>query len=470
MLKRGFMKEYKQTIAGTATYTGIGLHTGKVTTVTFKPSEKDDGIIFIRTDLPDKPNILATIDYVIDISRGTTIGVKGVASISTVEHVLAAIKSLKIDNIIVEVDGPEVPVADGSAYPFLKLLKDVGNVEQDFIREYFEFDEAISFSAPEDNVDIVIVPSNELKITFMIEFQHKHLGTQYTWLPSLDYFEKEFSRARTFCFLHEILFLKESGLIKGGSLENALVLADAEKDEAEIEKLKSLFDYGVDIQVNEKGLLNTAELRYHNEFVRHKVVDLLGDIALLGKPIKGHILAARSGHKTNVQLVKKLMQIQKKQDMQKTYQGKKSNDVVFDINAILKILPHRYPFLLVDKIIDFKPGESIVGIKNVTMNEPFFQGHFPNHPVMPGVLIVEALAQTGGIMLLNTKDNPEDYVAYFASIDNVKFRKPVMPGDTLRFELKCISMKTFLTKMHGEAFVGNDKVCEGDFMAKIVKK
>ena len=464
------MKENKQTLAGSTSYTGVGLHTGEITTITFKPAQKDEGIVFVRTDLPEQPRFPATIDYVIDISRGTTIGIKGTAFVSTVEHVLAAIKALRIDNIIVEVNGPEVPVADGSAYPFYHLLKEVGFVEQDSPREYFEFEEAISFSAPEDNVDIVIVPSNELKITFMIEFQHKHLGTQYTWLPNLNYFEKEFSHARTFCFLHEILALREAGLIKGGNLENAIVLADPEKDKAEIEKLRTLFNFTDEIKVNDKGLLNTTELRYHNEFVRHKVVDLLGDIALLGKPIKGHILAARSGHKTNVELVKKLKQIQKKQDLQKIYQDKKSTDIVFDINAIQKILPHRYPFLLIDKIIDFKPGESITGIKNVTINEPFFQGHFPNHPVMPGVLIIEAMAQTGGIMLLNTMEHPEEYVAYFVTIDNVKFRKPLLPGDVLRFELKCTSLKTFLTKMHGEAFVGNDKVCEGDFMAKVMKK
>ncbi|MCL2064722.1 MAG: bifunctional UDP-3-O-[3-hydroxymyristoyl] N-acetylglucosamine deacetylase/3-hydroxyacyl-ACP dehydratase [Candidatus Cloacimonetes bacterium] len=464
------MKEYKNTIAGITSYTGVGLHTGEISTITFKPAEKDEGIVFIRTDLTDCPRFPATIDFVIDISRGTTVGIKDIASVSTIEHVLAAIKSLNIDNIIIEVDGPEVPVADGSAYPFFKLLKEVGVEEQNSVREYFEFDEAISFSAPEDNVDVVIVPSNELKITFMIEFQHKHLGTQYTWLPSLDVFEKEFSHARTFCFLHEILALKEAGLIKGGSFDNALVLADADKDKIEIEKLRELFNFKEEIKVSKEGLLNDTELRYHNEFVRHKVIDLLGDIALLGVPIKGHILAARSGHKTNVELVKKLKQLKKKQDMQKTYLGRKATDVVFDINAIQKILPHRYPFLLVDKIVDFKPGESITGIKNVTINEPFFQGHFPNHPIMPGVLIIEAMAQTGGVMLLNTIEKPEEHVVYFASIDNVKFRKPVLPGDILRFELTCTSMKTFLTKMHGEAYVGNDKVCEGDFMAKVVKK
>jgi UDP-3-O-[3-hydroxymyristoyl] N-acetylglucosamine deacetylase/3-hydroxyacyl-[acyl-carrier-protein] dehydratase len=464
------MKEFKQTIAGQISYTGVGLHLGEITTITFKPAEPNEGITFVRVDLPDQPVIPADIDHVLDISRGTTLGIKGKGSIATVEHVLSAVKGLKIDNIRCEVNGPEVPVADGSSLVFLRLLKEVGLVEQDAEREYFELTEPISFSAPDDNVDIVIVPSNELKITFMVEYQHKNLGTQYTWLPSLDVFEKDFAPARTFCFLHEILALKEAGLIKGGSLNNALVVSDPDKDTAEIEKLRQLFNYTKEIKTNEYGLLNTTELRFYNEFVRHKVVDLIGDIALLGMPIKGHILAARSGHKTNVELVKKLKQILKKQELQKIYQKKKSNEVVFDINAIMKILPHRYPFLLVDKITEFIPGESITGMKNVTMNEPFFQGHFPDHPVMPGVLIVEAMAQTGGIMLLNTMSNPEEYVAYFASIDNVKFRKPVLPGDTLRFELKAISMKTFITKMHGDAYVGDEKVCEGDFLAKVVKK
>lgn len=464
------MKEFKQTIAGQISYTGVGLHLGEITTITFKPAEPNEGITFVRVDLPDQPVIPADIDHVLDISRGTTLGIKGKGSVATVEHVLSAVKGLKIDNIRCEVNGPEVPVADGSSLVFLRLLKEVGLVEQDAEREYFELTEPISFSAPDDNVDIVIVPSNELKITFMVEYQHKNLGTQYTWLPSLDVFEKDFAPARTFCFLHEILALKEAGLIKGGSLNNALVVSDPDKDTAEIEKLRQLFNYTKEIKTNEYGLLNTTELRFYNEFVRHKVVDLIGDIALLGVPIKGHILAARSGHKTNVELVKKLKQILKKQELQKIYQKKKSNEVVFDINAIMKILPHRYPFLLVDKITEFIPGESITGMKNVTMNEPFFQGHFPDHPVMPGVLIVEAMAQTGGIMLLNTMSNPEEYVAYFASIDNVKFRKPVLPGDTLRFELKAISMKTFITKMHGDAYVGDEKVCEGDFLAKVVKK
>lgn len=463
------MKEYKNTIAREVSYTGIGLHTGEVSTIRFKPAGKDEGIVFVRVDLPGKPEIPAIIEHVVDISRGTTIGLNG-ATVGTIEHVLSAVKGMNLDNVRIEIDGPEAPVADGSALVFVNLLKEAGFVQQDSERVYFELDSAISFSSPEENVDVVIVPSNELKVTFMIDYKHPYLGTQYTWLPSLDVYEDDFAGARTFCFIKEILYLKEKGLIKGGSLDNALVIGEPNMSQEELQHLKDVLDYHEDITVSEEGILNNNKLRYYNEFVRHKVVDLLGDIALLGVPIKGHILAARSGHKTNVELVKKLRQIQRKQELQKMYQKKESSEVVFDINAIMRIIPHRYPFLLVDKIVDFVPNESIVGIKNVTMNEEFFQGHFPGHPIMPGVLILEAMAQAGGIMLLNNLEHPEDYVAYFASIDKVKFRKPVLPGDTLRFEMKVMSLKRNLSKMRGEAYVGNDLVAEGEFMAMIQEK
>ncbi|MCB5224066.1 MAG: bifunctional UDP-3-O-[3-hydroxymyristoyl] N-acetylglucosamine deacetylase/3-hydroxyacyl-ACP dehydratase [Candidatus Cloacimonadaceae bacterium] len=463
------MTENKHTIQKPVSFTGIGLHTGEAATVHFKPALEDEGIIFVRTDLPDNPEIPADIDHVVDISRGTTIGLND-ARVGTIEHVLAAIKGLGIDNIRIEIDGGEVPVGDGSALPYIELLKEAGLKEQNAKREYFEFDEAISFSNPEENVDVVIVPSNELKVTFMIDYQHPYLGTQYTFMSGIDQFEKEFAGARTFCFINEIMELRKHGLIRGGSLENALVIGEPEMKEDELEKLREVFEYDEPITVSQQGILNSHPLRYPNEFVRHKVLDLLGDIALLGMPIKGHILAARSGHKTNVELVKKLRGIQLTQELKKKYQSDLHKDVIFDVNAIMRIIPHRYPFLLVDKIIEFDPGKSIVGIKNVTINEQFFQGHFPGHPIMPGVLIVEGMAQAGGIILLREMEDPTEWVAYFASIDNVKFRKPVLPGDTLRYEMRVVSLKRNLAKMRGEAYVGKDKVAEGDFMAMLQKK
>jgi len=464
------MNNKKKTIRKTSeAFSGVGLHTGILSTIRFVPAGEDIGIVFKRIDIEGCPEILADIENVTDISRGTTISLGGVC-VATTEHILAAIRGLDIDNIIIEINGPEVPVADGSAKPFVDILNKAGIVEQESQREYFEVIEPISFSSPEDGVDIVVTPADRLKITFMVDYDHPYVPTQYTWFPSIEYFEEQFAPARTFCFLDEILFLKEKGLIKGGSLENAIVVADPKKDKEHIKKLEKLLNHTSGIVIDDKGLLNGTTLRFPNEFVRHKTLDLIGDLALLGVPIKGHFLAARSGHKTNIELVKKLRNIYQKQLLEKKYQDRRVKNVVFDINAIKRILPHRYPFLLIDKIIEFIPGKRIVGIKNITINEPFFQGHFPDHPIMPGVLIVEALAQTGGMMLLNAQEDPTKKNVYFASMDKVKFRKPVTPGDILRLELTVISLKRSLCKMRGVAFVGQNRVAEAELLARIMDK
>ena len=450
-------------------YTGVGLHLGKMATVRFTPAGEKTGIVFRRIDLEGSPEILADIDHVIDISRGTTIS-NGEASVATTEHILAAVKGVDIDNIIIEIDGPEVPVADGSAKPFVQMLNTAEIVEQEAEREYFELTEPVSYSSAKDNVDIIITPSDKLKITFMVDYNHPCVPTQYTWFPSLDSFQEEFAPARTFCFVNEIIMLKEAGLIKGGSLDTAVVVADPKNDAEEIKKLEKLFGFDTPIKVDENGLLNGTTLRFYNEFVRHKALDLIGDLALLGVPIRGHILAARSGHKTNIELVKKLRGIYQTQQLERKFQENRTKGIVFDSDAIQKILPHRYPFLMVDKIIEFEVGKRIVGIKNVTYNEPFFEGHFPGKSIMPGVLIVEALAQTGGLMLLNAEDDPSSKLALFAGIDKVRFRSLVKPGDILRMELNVISIRRNLCKMAGKAFVGSRLVAEAELLAQVVDK
>ncbi|MBS3740711.1 MAG: bifunctional UDP-3-O-[3-hydroxymyristoyl] N-acetylglucosamine deacetylase/3-hydroxyacyl-ACP dehydratase [Candidatus Cloacimonetes bacterium] len=462
--------EHQQTIKYSGSYKGIGLHSGKISTVTFKPAKENTGIIFRRVDLPGKPEIPADMKHVISLDRGTNIGIKE-ATVATIEHALAAIKGLKIDNIIVEVDGEEIPVADGSAIEYIKVLQKCKIVEQEVERRYLVINKPLSFSVPERDVDVVVVPSDSLKVTFFIDFAHYNLKPQYTSMVSLeDEFVEGFASARTFCFVHEILELKKAGLIKGGTLDNAIVVGDPNIDEERMEELRELFDYEGKLELNEDNLLNRKPLRYYNEPVRHKVVDLIGDLALLGISVKGHILAARSGHKTNIELIKKIKKLYENEILQAKYQKKTLKDVVFDNEAIRRILPHRYPLLLVDKITEFVPGEKIIGIKNVTSNEPFFQGHFPDHPVMPGVLIIEAMAQTGGILVLNEFDNPEDYVAYFVTIDKVKFRKIVVPGDQLRFNMKLKKSRAGISQIEGKAYVGDKVVCEGVLKAKISKK
>ncbi len=464
------MLENQQTIGKPVTISGVGLHTGNKSNMTFHPAPPNTGIYFRRADLEGSPQLKADIENVIDISRGTTIG-KGPVVVHTVEHVMAAIAGLSIDNVIVELDNNEPPVIDGSAIPFVLALKEAGIVAQDSPRDYLVIDKTIVYSEDKRGVDIVVFPSDEFRITFLIDYKNPALGTQYTAMYSMkDEFESEFAPARTFCFLSEVEALYKNGLIKGGNLDNAIVIIDREVDKSEIGRLKEMLSVTTDVKFEMNGYLTSTPLRFKNEPVRHKALDLLGDLALLGVPLKAHIQAARSGHAANVELVKKIRKEYEKIQITTKYQGKMTGDYVFDAQAILRILPHRYPFLLVDRILELEPRERVVGLKNVTINEPFFQGHFPDHPIMPGVLILEAMAQVGGVLLLNTQDRPEDKLVYFTGLDKVKFRKPVRPGDQLRFEVEMIKLRQTMCRMAGKAYVGNDLACEAELSAAVVNR
>jgi UDP-3-O-[3-hydroxymyristoyl] N-acetylglucosamine deacetylase/3-hydroxyacyl-[acyl-carrier-protein] dehydratase len=433
--------------------------------MTFRPAPPDHGIRFVRTDLPDHPWVIADIDHVVDISRGTTLQ-HGDAKVHTVEHVLASFAGLQIDNMIVELDGNEPPVGDGSAKPYVDRLLEAGIEDQAVDKYYLEIDAPMAYAEKDRQVDLVVTPSDDLRKTFLIDYKNPALGTQYTTLQDLkSEFVEEFAPARTFCFLSEIEMLKSQGLIKGGSLDTAVVIYDSDKGQVEVDRIRKAFDLQEEAFVGQTGIINDVPLRFYNEPVRHKTLDLLGDLFLIGVPFKGHVLAARSGHKANIALARKMRDLYKKKRIVSRYSDK--GKAFLDINAILKIMPHRYPFLLVDRIIDIEPDKRVTAIKNVTINEPFFQGHFPDHPVMPGVLVLEAMAQAGGILLLNAVENPQTKVVYFMSIDKAKFRRPVLPGDQLRFELKMLAMRRNTCKMSGEAFIDGELAAEAEFMAMV---
>ena len=463
------MVKNQRTIQNRISLSGTGLHTGVQTKLTFVPAPINHGVMFVRTDLDQCPSIPADIDHVVDITRGTTLGI-GEVKVHTVEHVLAAIAGLQIDNIIVEISNSEPPVHDGSAKPFVDALLKAEIVEQDAPKNYLEIDTPLSYSEKERGVDIVVTPSDELRITFMVDYKNPALGTQYTSLVDLDTeFVDEFASARTFCFLSEVEQLYEAGLIKGGGLESALVIIDTDLTDDLKQKIQALSGIKDKIFVGKSGIMNDTPLRFYNEPVRHKAVDLIGDLSLIGVPIKAHILAARSGHAANVALAKKIRGIYEKKLITAKY-GKGEGDYLLDINAIIKAMPHRYPMLLIDRIIDLEPKKRVVAIKNVTLNEPHFMGHFPEKPVMPGVLIVEAMAQAGGFMLLNALENYEDKLVYFMGIDGVRFRKPVVPGDQLRFEIEMIQYRPNSCKIGGKALVDGKVVAQGTFLAVVVDK
>lgn len=464
------MLEMQRTIKNEVSMSGMGLHTGTSCTMTFKPAAEDYGIKFVRSDLADIPEIPATADYVIDTSRGTTLGI-GEAKVHTVEHVLAAVSGLLIDNIRIELNGIEPPVGDGSALPYVEILKEAGFVKQNSPKDYLVIEETVMYHDEEAQVDIVALPLDDYRITVMVDYQNPALGSQHTGLFDLEKeFESEFASSRTFCFLSEVEALADQGLIKGGNLENAVVIVDHEIDQNGLDDLKTKLGLEEPISVGDNGFLNEKSLRFRNEPVRHKLLDLIGDLALIGVPIKAQILAARPGHYANIEFAKKIRKLYQQKKLVKKYQNVKKEGIIFDINAIKKILPHRYPFLMVDKIIDLEFDKKVTGIKNVTGNEEFFNGHFPGQPVMPGVLIVEALAQCGGILLLNSLPNPEDKLVYFMTMNNVKFRKPVVPGDQLVLVAELVDKKSRYVSIIGKAYVDDKLVAQGEFMAAVVDK
>jgi UDP-3-O-[3-hydroxymyristoyl] N-acetylglucosamine deacetylase / 3-hydroxyacyl-[acyl-carrier-protein] dehydratase len=455
----------KQAIA----VSGVGLHTGNKVELTFKPAAENTGIVFLRTDLGPEAVVEADALNVADTSRGTTLEKNG-ARIATVEHALAALTGTGIDNAIIEVNCPETPILDGSSRIYTEAFQKTGTVEQDALREYFEIREPIRFYHEEKDCEIIALPSDHYRLTCLIDYQSKVLGQQYAILDNIRDFPTQIAPCRTFVFLHELEFLLSKNLIRGGDLSNAIVFVDKPVRQQELDKLATLFNKP-SVEVRSEGILNNLDLYFHNEPARHKLLDMVGDFTLAGRPIKGHIIATKPGHASNVLFAKELKKhIRDRISQEQIPIYDPNQKPVYDINDIMGMLPHRPPFLLVDKIIEIDESH-VVGVKNVTMNETFFTGHFPKEPVMPGVLQIEAMAQAGGILVLSTVEDPETYNTYFLKIDNVRFKQKVVPGDTLIFKLSLITpLRRGICHMKGTAYVGNKIVLEAEMMAQIAKK
>lgn len=461
------MNTKQHTIKEPVTVSGVGLHTGVESNMTFQPAKPNHGIKFQRIDLDGEPIVDVDVDYVVDLSRGTTIEHNG-ARINTVEHTLAALVGLQIDNVLIQLDGPEPPIMDGSSKMFIDAIETVGTEEQNALRNFFEVPEGIFYRDKSRDVEIAALPLDDYRLTVMVDYNSPVLGSQHAYLNDINQFSKEIASCRTFCFLHELEMLHKNNLIRGGDLNNAIVVVDRVVEDHELHNLAKLFNKEK-VEVKKEGILNNVELRYKNEPARHKLLDMVGDLALVGRPLKAQILAARPGHAANVAFAKKLKKIMLEQKSNVPKYNPKLPPVL-DINQISNILPHRFPFLLIDKIFHLDE-ETVAGVKNVTMNEPFFQGHFPGNPVMPGVLQVEAMAQIGGILVLNTVPDPENYWTYFLGIESFRFRKMVLPGDTLVIKCDLLApIKRGIAKMKGQAFVGGTVVCEGVMTASIVRK
>ncbi len=462
------MQEFQRTLKGPVHISGVGLHSGEKVNLTIKPAPENHWYKFVRTDIEGSKPIDAVAENVVDTSRGTTLESKGVR-VSTVEHVLASLAGLRIDNALIEVDGPEMPIMDGSARFIVEAIEKVGAVEQSAEREYYVIPKDLCYVNPEKKIEMVIVHSRGYKLSVLIDYDVEVLPLQFASLHDLDKFKEEIAPCRTFVFFHELEFLLKNNLVRGGSMENAIVFVNKKVEKEELDRMAKLFNRE-SVEVLEEGILNNVQLNFKNEPGRHKLLDLIGDLTLVGKPIKGHVIAGRPGHASNVEFAKIIRQTMLQEIANKDVPKIDLNaEPLYDVNAIKKLLPHRPPFLLVDKVMEMSDSH-VVGVKNVTMNEPFFVGHFPDKPVMPGVLQIEAMAQCGGILALSSVPDPENYLTYFMKIDNVKFRHQVVPGDTLVFKLELISpIRRGLVNMKGTTFVGNKVVMEAEMLAQLAK-
>ncbi len=447
---------------------GVGLHSGKEVHLRLLPAPPNHGIVFVRTDLEGKPIIEANADLVSDTLRGTTLEKNGVR-IMTVEHVLAAVSGMDLDNVIIELNAAEPPIADGSAMPFVELIEEAGIEEQDAEREVYVVKQNISYIDPETGSEMIIMPSDRYQITCMVDFGTKVLGTQNAYLKDISEFKEQIASARTFSFLHELEMLLRQGLIKGGNLNNAIIFVDKEIDDATLQLLKKAF--GRDqIEVRPNGILDNLTLRWPNEAARHKLLDIVGDLTLVGTKLQGKIIANKPGHKINTAFAKKLRKIIKKEKRDNVPQIDLNEPPLIDINGIKARLPHRAPFLLVDKIFELTDTH-VIGVKNVTFNEYFFPGHFPDEPVMPGVLVLESMAQTGGILALGTVPDPENYLTYFLKMNNVKFKRKVLPGDTLILKADLLEpIRRGICHMQAYAYANNKLVAEAEMVAQLVHK
>jgi UDP-3-O-[3-hydroxymyristoyl] N-acetylglucosamine deacetylase/3-hydroxyacyl-[acyl-carrier-protein] dehydratase len=461
-------KFFQHTIKEEVIISGAGIHSGQAVTMRLKPTEPNTGIVFQRIDLQGKPKVKADVDNVIETNRSTTIEAGG-ARISTIEHLMAALVGTQIDNVLIEMDGEEVPILDGSAQPFVEALEKIGTQKQNAEKIFYSIDQNITFTDEEKKVEMVALPYNNYRINTLIDFNSPILGTQHATIKNIADFNKEIAPSRTFCFFHELELLLSNNLIKGGDINNAIVVVDTPVTDDQVMRISKVFNKK-DVQVNEEGILNNLQLRFPNEPARHKLLDMVGDLALVGFAFNAHIIANRPGHASNIMFAKKIKEhIKKNKFKQDIPKYDPNKPALYDISEIEKILPHRYPFLLIDKIIELSKTH-VVAIKNVTYNEPFFQGHFPGNYVMPGVLLAEALAQAGGFIAIPL-DSEDKYDTYFLKIESCKFKQKVVPGDTLILKMELLHpIRRGICEMKGTIFIGDKLVTEAVLVAQIVKR